>query len=730
MGRELDRDGVGPSDSPRTGAAEVPRPRLDQFNGVVVRIPILVVCSAAPFLVGCCNPARSPAESEYAFADELASGLEEYGTITMSNPILSRPDARFEFGLKRTADDFFEAAKEETQGGAALFDQTLSSFRAALDVRYDPLTAAAAAENLALQKERNQVISAAARLEFESRMEAARAITDPTERASAMKAAREEYASAIQSLDVKAGGSTSTPGQPPDTAELAKVLAESKFVAFQGLMAALKVDPKLTDRSAMSTAAGDVAVRAIFELLGKPAQAQEFRDKRVFFAVSMVSVTPGWRTREGFAAELMVTPEIMYGSARPETLQRFLADGEVPAALRAQIAQSEGVPAHWQPPEVSRARAALERWSHDALPERLRGEVLDGKDVAAQSAAKHRIIPTVSAISPMTEGQSLDLASSIRQRSDLALSLAGVLGMSGGSAAGQALQQYIAQRERDVRTRNLDVAVATYSAGSVFGFQVGPTLWGLGDPARGEAPAYRLGRQSFPVLMVCGVSPTSLGVKVFTEGGRPRLFEPHLKFTQMPRWVPLDECAADHRLTEDRRFRWADAQKAHAEALRSNPDLRFRVDAMSNLTLGSTCWQTLPFELVNGPARARIRLASPAAIELGGDGPADVDVRLTGDELSALRRAKGEVTVVTGAATLRGPVELDGDALVVPLAVRGHSEPIVLGFSVAGGGPELVLSPKIPVREMERDEFEVLILEVEDHDTKTQRNRASRPGRR
>jgi hypothetical protein len=60
--------------------------------------------------------------------DRMAEKLEEFGTITMSAPLLSAPDPSFAFALDRPVDEYFREAKSETQGGASLLVQVLQQF--------------------------------------------------------------------------------------------------------------------------------------------------------------------------------------------------------------------------------------------------------------------------------------------------------------------------------------------------------------------------------------------------------------------------------------------------------------------------------------------------------------------------------------------------------------------------------------------------------------------------
>lgn len=85
--------------------------------------------------------------------------------------------------------------------------------------------------------------------------------------------------------------------------------------------------------------------------------------------------------------------------------------------------------------------------------------------------------------------------------------------------------------------------VNTFSAsGGLFGFQVGPRLRALEDPAaRKGGSANVLDRQSFPAVLIIGVDQADLSpVICWNYDGRLYVFEPQLVIRQTSRWNPLD----------------------------------------------------------------------------------------------------------------------------------------------------------------------------------------------
>ncbi len=190
--------------------------------------------------------------------------------------------------------------------------------------------------------------------------------------------------------------------------------------------------------------------------------------------------------------------------------------------------------------------------------------------------------PLVAAVSPMTEVQSLDLSSSIRQQQAFAIRLALVLSGFGAKAEAAGLMQHVDRLEQDVTTRTALNNVASYSnSGGMFGYQIGPDLRALTSVApggRGDSiftglgnlllgrrypgPGMMLQRQTFPVLIAIGIDKHDLDLKIQYFDGRFQIVEPQLEFRQTFRWVPLSqppEMDNPHRrsIRESERLAWA-----------------------------------------------------------------------------------------------------------------------------------------------------------------------------
>jgi hypothetical protein len=86
----------------------------------------------------------------------------------------------------------------------------------------------------------------------------------------------------------------------------------------------------------------------------------------------------------------------------------------------------------------------------------------------------------------------------------------------------------------------LELPIHTVRRGG-FGYQIGPRLRGLEDPAEGDRAAEVLERQSFPVLIPLGIDASDLHPCLRWNQRLERLevFEPEIGFLQISRWIPL-----------------------------------------------------------------------------------------------------------------------------------------------------------------------------------------------
>lgn len=186
---------------------------------------------------------------------------------------------------------------------------------------------------------------------------------------------------------------------------------------------------------------------------------------RVYLAVMQISCNPGWRTREGYGADVNITIEY---AATPERVQEIIRDLE------------------------SRAKTATgdERKSLDSRIQILRAAgditVLSLSDEgAAIQPTGHR--PFAGSVFPLLEAQTLDLRNSERDQFAAAIELSAVLRKAGQSASADSVVEAVRRLQFDAATRTARPLITSYSTGLNFGYRFYPSLTALDEPTDGAA---------------------------------------------------------------------------------------------------------------------------------------------------------------------------------------------------------------------------------------------------
>jgi hypothetical protein len=774
--------------------------------------------------------------------DRVAEGLEEYGYVTMSAPLLSRPDPVINFDFKYTPDKYFADAKNNIQGGAASFQQVSQQFSLGVAVQADPVAMASYAAKLRQYTadqsridQKQSLVDSAAKIEYLVAVQKAAAEPDPGKKGSALAAADRAYA---QSLSQPSTSSptfpnlTSSSNTPPAPSGLAKqpsdalnALSSGKFKDFQGLISSISptLTPTLSNRSALVTAAGDQAVEGIFKILGSQGDAQKFKDKAVLLGVTMVSVDPGWRTREDFAADISVGLKYGVANARKEVIGLLLKDSNLSKGLRKKIASDydmeSSLPDEFKKDYQALIKAAakardmnkakieenikktaaamtqtetrIKGYQQDLTNKKLSAKAgtqkaadlkksqdslksyqdenkdlekqmvdadagfknkqaalmkekkeLDNQLKNYQIPVSYRLdkktindgFPLVSAISPMTETEALDLSSSTRSQESLALSLSFALRSAGLGGQADAFEEFAKSKQLDVRTRSASAAINSYSSPGMFGFQIGPRLKAIADPSQTKnGPANVLERQSFPALIVIGFDRDDLRPKLDIEGGRIQVYETNLNFTQTTSWLPMKNkwysWLHSPRLTEREKLEWssglADARReANKDKAASDGDyqdysaakglMETRINFLKYHAFGSAMRVAIPSELLvplDEPKKSvlpKISEILPKEIALVKKADGSVETKtatfvMTGAGLDAVNA--GGMKIATGSAAFSAGKEprLVGGTLILTLDVKGAEAPIIFelpldpGKSGLGSAEEPVSILSLPI---------------------------------
>lgn len=720
---------------------------------------VLGTLAVAAALLGACAQRGKPLDEVTAYTKALDAAYgqyESYGTIVMSNPLLTKPGDTFAFDLSKTkggADNHFNAAKTEIQGAASDFTQIVTAFglgvgatanrveadnyRAQLADSADSYRVRLAdyAEDRRRIAARDALLASAAEQDYTAALEAASKIEDKVEREKKIAEAKRKYAADLPKpvaenpvFPTATLPAATVPEKLPDpkavvgsAEEARKALADEKSTKFKGLVEGKT--PTVTNRSALITSAGDTAVEAIFSVLGRPDVAGAFPGALTLMAVSQVSVIPGAATQYGHVAQLSGQVSLTYQRARPEIVEALL----------------RGVEACKDEKDY-RVETTCAIALSNADPDAVRRAATHPGGKRAETVVRNA---TVVAVSPMTDIQTLDLATGARRRSELSLALGYALAGAGSLAQANAFFQFAKQQEKDFVSRTPDVPIVSYATGNTFGYQVGPLFRAAGDlTAKSLAPEYRLTRQSFPVLLLMRFAAADL--RPYVECDRveekdesivdPNLkdcwvLEPHIQVTQTPDWqlqgpgtavarsriTDLRMKSSDLKLAQSRAESWCRIEKqkkeseesAHETEARCNsvPALAARKHSLQHFLYGSEYRQAIPSDVVLGAMapRAVAKFTAVLPEKLAVDREASGAVKPTlrtvtylGEHLDSLD--PGSAVVVSGVATHKQSVPRDG-TLRVDLEVRSDTEPIVLAYRRKDrlNGEDVLVTPRLDI---------------------------------
>jgi hypothetical protein len=200
--------------------------------------------------------------------------------------------------------------------------------------------------------------------------------------------------------------------------------------------------------------AQDNAMRQnLYTQMSYPKEIKDYN--HVIFAIVQVSCNPGWRTKEHYIADCSASLE--YSKLDPRKHED----------------------ADWDEEKyISRA---------------------------------DRRTPTVFSVLPLIDAQTVEMANSQREVTQLAFQLAVSLPAHGVNVKAKDLFQFVRRYSRDLRSRTPIPVVNSYSSGGTFGFRFSPSFQAMRDPAQKNARAANvLLPTSFPALITVVVHQSDI----------------------------------------------------------------------------------------------------------------------------------------------------------------------------------------------------------------------------
>jgi hypothetical protein len=666
---------------------------MNIISQVTSRCTVVAAFAITAFATGCAsNPTASTLKTASKQLADVGVAFDKYGTITMSAPLLVRADANgtppFAFDLGRTPQEYYTDAKTEIQASSVVAEKTSLNIEAQGRLSQDTTLSNAfgvsstereRAAQLDLERRaKDAAVAEQERLELIALMADEK---DPAKKATAIKEANDRYYSKMALLYPTPGAipTSQTVGAPRDGAATGFTAHPSDRLgafkdAFELAKSISTASPTVTSRSAIIAAAGDTTIQGIFKVLGDPQKALTFEGKETLYGVTMISVTPGRLTRRKFSANISASASITLTepmlSERFALMENWASKPATPGGKTLPIEVLEGVLRD----ATANASAACAQFSPNArripqerensikslsslqtgncttsvadardlfemVPIEWRGQQISFKTSTRTLAARrtswsHRLgdefAPTVAAVSPMTESQTLDLGSSSQSQFRIALALAASLTKAGDQRNASLFSEYARSLTAESISRTPQNLVTGYASGNVVGYQVGPGFSALVNPGSKDPKAGEiLQRQSFPALMLFGIHPDISAPKIhlvdeiveveFMDDGRKKMREDHvykllllapvLELQQNWRWQPRRWMALVWRtLTEDERLSWiakVDSARSTAGASNAGAQADFlysRAKLLESMVNATTVKLRVPHKTPKNPA--------------------------------------------------------------------------------------------------------------------------------
>ncbi len=293
----------------------------------------------------------------------------------------------------------------------------------------------------------------------------------------------------------------------------------------------------ISPRQAISLAANDKMTQDLFKWFAHPNGYG--KNKKAYFCMLTVSCQPGYWTKKNFAADVMVTTEYAKGGK----LENALANRRKKNSNSNASTIFTPEPLSFPIESHARGGTGLARGNTPgpSTSESSGDFVTSSSEFYDNSSKKDPFLdnfrrPLVAAVYPMVDSQVLDLRHSQREQLASAISLA----LVGLGAQAEALIDDIRRLERDAQTRTAVTVGSAYSAGGYnFGFRIEPRFVAIENPGRFRGgPGNRLEATQFPAMVLVFADKDELSTSVggtVKEGGYDQIV-----FNVESRWLPKD----------------------------------------------------------------------------------------------------------------------------------------------------------------------------------------------
>jgi hypothetical protein len=674
----------------------------------------LASLSCLAMLAGC----SSIPDDEYRAITQAERLLNEWGTASASTPILHHSDENYAFKVNKTPDDFFKSAKEESNAGIARHTQVVTSILLSGTAQFDPLneelvnsqlqkfrSANLPQEAVTLTEEQkaaviqtNNFIKEQAKANFQSCITAAdtetstaATLTDQEQILALNSSAinrRKECLADYQASITPMKNQPEFPNLPANNVPAINRLQQTPFSGKSALNTPWSDAEKsplseaaLPDHQALAQAATNNFLNGMFTTLSENKDAS-------FFGVTMVAVNPGWRTRNNHKAIVNMMPRLVYAPATKAGVKQYLNDSSIDKELRAEIALNYSIPCSDM--EFEAICKNKNEQSSNVSNDWLFDNFEEAKD-------KDGLKLNVTALSPISYAQNLDLQNRKISQFNLSLMLAASLREAGAEQAAEIFTDFSRKQQKDFISKNAlnSVNVFSYSA-NMFGVEVGPEF--VAATLLDNDPELRMQRQSFPILLKFQVeSEQALNRFLFVKDCPHEvsycLMEARLTIDTTHRWQPLERRFTDF-LSPSNKYGLSTAQLMRvksglkdSETLIQDAFYSNKLEELRNKLFGTVVSITLPQKESKTKKSPSIEFLHPqnVSLKLAKDGksvePKDVKFVVSGKHFSELTSAANKTDVKANLSPIYSgqtieKAEIVGDSIILDMKITENKGPV------------------------------------------------------
>lgn len=672
-------------------------------------------------------------------ADEV---LDEWGSVTASPPIISIPADEYEFKIEKTPQGYYTSARTEINAGIAQHTKTIFSFLLAASAQADATTKAiyenqletyqnaveksksldglTDEEKLAAQKAKQQIIddlAKAAKENYEKCVDIADnegelvsgainvsdAVTLNNAAVNRRKECLDNYQEELTEL--------ATVSELPDFPELPnnnvpnlERMQSTPFAAGASINAdnyslddsEFSKSFSLPDYNALPQAATNKFLADMLTTISTN------EDENAYFGVSMISVNPGWRTREGYHAVVNLHTSVKFIEASKSTIEKYIKNTNTDENLRKLIkANYFDSCSTSSPTEVFNKTFSLVKNRRDECQAEYLA-LVQGINTTSIPSNENLLTASYSinttAISPVTYAQTQELQNRQISQINLSLMLAATLQKAGMKESAEAFADFSKQRKKEFGSRNADNNVGVFSTGDMVGLEIQPELfaatWDDADPSM------ILQQQTFPILLRFD----TINERQFDElqvasecDDDPIttdfcLLEPTIAVSTSTSWKSSERSAwlfnYKKQLTTEDQYNLYRSLQVECSSQSNVPFLVQKCKELETKLFGNTRNSRLPNRLVEKPVPPPVTITHifPSSLELERDVnnkpiPVTQDYVLVGENYSSFSEIsqtnlKDKFTTVYGGIEILG-VEINGNVMTINTKVNDANGPVI-----------------------------------------------------